>query len=198
MTRSIDTARKSLNRTLSEAMLVQPLEYLADEHFRQRGLCVMLQAMADSGDVAEQDKDAVIRYFDWDFGLHLRDEVDGLFPMLRARATTEDAIEPLLDKLIEDHAHDECAGARIRTALAALPSAKSSDRARLDDITRDDCVRFVAAERRQLMLENAIVLPLARVRLGPADRQTLFTAMQARRRAGNASIRSSGPPSEGP
>jgi hypothetical protein len=73
--------------------------------------------------------------------------------------------------------------ARLRRQVcAALERAIASD----TTVTPQEAAAvtaFAAQERRHLIVENAIVLPLARVRLTPQDLETLRRRMLQRRRA---------------
>ena len=133
-----------------------------------------------AGNPRPKEMQAVIAYFEGDFALHIQDEHDDLFPMLRTLAASEDAIDPLLDSLSADRSRDERIGRRIVALLAAQLEREEADRT-LDAPACREIRRFTVTERRHLMFENAIVLPLARIRLDAQHQQLLRTRMKARR-----------------
>lgn len=176
---SLASACHALSKQPARALLADPLEYLYEEHFRQRSLCFVLDAFATEGVLRTSEIRAVLGYFDGDFALHIMDEDHDLFPMLRSLASAEDAIDPLLDSLTADHVRAERVGKRIVAMLAAQLERGDGVR-ELDRAACREIVRFCATERRHLMLENAIVLPLARIRLDADHRRQLATRMRAR------------------
>lgn len=106
---------------------------------------------------------------------HVLDEEGALFPLLLDRASPEDGLDETLAALSREHkalsaATEAAAGSLIRMSCGA---ATAADREALRD--------FCAVKRRHLMLENAVVLPLARTRLTRADRAAMAGRMQRRR-----------------
>ncbi|MGE0311653.1 MAG: hemerythrin domain-containing protein [Lautropia sp.] len=177
---ALENAVRTLARTPAPALLADPLEYLAEEHFRQRCLCQLLDAVANDGRRRRAEIRTAVAYFRGDFALHVRDEQDDLFPMLRSLAAAEDAIDALLDSLTADHARDASIGRRVVSLLEALLE-RDEPGPGLDADASREIAGFSGAERRHLMLENAIVLPLARIRLDAAHRRLLSARMAARR-----------------
>ena len=81
--------------------------------------------------------------------------------------------------MAEEHAADETDAKQI---IALLETAKSNaETAELTNNDRELLRRFAANERQHLIVENAIVLPLARARLSETDKQNLGMRMAARR-----------------
>jgi iron-sulfur cluster repair protein YtfE (RIC family) len=66
--------------------LASPLDYIFAEHFRQRTLCWMIDRIADERERDEECISAVLRFLREDFGAHIIDEEEDLFPLLRRRA----------------------------------------------------------------------------------------------------------------
>lgn len=108
---------------------------------------------------------------------HHADEDETLFPLLRQRCLPEDRIGRTLDQLARDHR----AGAeRFHAVMQVLQPLIGEDRGPDADeaaILTD----FAASERRHLIVENAIVLPIARARLTHADLKAIRRAMLVRR-----------------
>lgn len=153
-----------------------PIEYLFAEHFRQRTLCRMINEIASAQACDSECAAAVLRFLDNDFEAHISDEEEDLFPLLRRRAEPEDRIDDIIDELCRDHIVDRKDGKAVAAGLRKLDE-KSGTSSALRRLLR----RFAANERRHLIVENAIVLPLARVRLTPSDHIELGKSMARRR-----------------
>jgi iron-sulfur cluster repair protein YtfE (RIC family) len=156
--------------------LASPLDYIFAEHFRHRTLCWMIDRIADEKERDEECIAAVLRFLREDFGPHVIDEEEDLFPLLRRRAEPEDRIDEVLGALSQEHAADKLDANAI---LEDLDEAKAGKR--FTKAFRALLHRFAVNERRHLIVENAIVLPLARVRLTVDDLRNLGRRMAARR-----------------
>jgi hypothetical protein len=155
-----------------------PLEALREVHFLQRRICRDMEDLAATDIARPALAFEVLTNLCRDLPLHHADEDADLFPLLRQRASDEDEIDPLLDRLSADHQANAALGAPLLAALScmadgALPAPE--DRTALRALAQ--------AERRHMTIENAIVLPLARARLTGADCQRLRAAMATRRAA---------------
>lgn len=153
-----------------------PLEALIEEHFLQRQLTTEMERLAMGQTPNPALARTILRNLCRDLALHHADETESLFPRLRRRAAPEDEIEPLLNRLAAEHVAAGQAIAPLIPALVcmaggALPTAE--DRAALCALAQ--------SERRHLIVENAIVLPLARMRLTAADKAAMREEMRARR-----------------
>lgn len=175
-----DEALKMALETLASPppaeQLAAPLDYVFAEHFRQRILCWMIDRIADGSACDEKCIAAVLRFLREDFGLHVIDEEEDLFPLLRRRAEPQDRLNDVLGELSEEHAADRLDATAIVEGLSHARPGK-----RLTRALRDVLHRFAANERRHLIVENAIVLPMARVRLTIDDLRNLGRRMAARR-----------------
>lgn len=176
------------SRALAIAALVErpaagqlrtPLDYIFAEHFRQRSLCRILAELAEASSLDREMAAAALGFLRTDFALHVADEEEDLFPLLRRRQHRQDRMGDILGQLSAQHATDGIDAGRIETALAAALEAETPSP--LDAEARDTMLRFAASERRHLITENAIVLPLARARLSAADLEALGRSMAARR-----------------
>ncbi|MCB2076099.1 MAG: hemerythrin domain-containing protein, partial [Novosphingobium sp.] len=112
-------------------------------------------------------------------GLHVLDEEEDLFPLLRRRTELEDRIDDTLEVLCQEHDADRRDAHDIVEGLSAL--AERGAARPLKVAFRKLLRRFAANERRHLTVENAIVLPLARARLTADDLRNLGRRMAARR-----------------
>ncbi len=161
------------------AQLLSPLEYILTDHFRQRALCQALDELADSDALDTEQAAAALDFLKTEFSPHVIDEEEDLFPLLRRRAEPADDIEEVLGELSLEHATDrdeaELVIGELSSAIEAngsgFPSPKFAELLQ----------RFAANERRHLIVENAIVMPLARARLTADDLRNLGRRMAARR-----------------
>ncbi len=162
---------------LPHGLLRQPLDYLTADHHRHRVLCRLADALAATPGADPDRARAVGTFIGRDMAIHVIDEEQDLFPLLRRRATPEDAIDAVLGRLAAEHRSGGVLAARLAQALdeAAL-TGRPIDRA-----TRLDLAEFARSEREHLALENAVVMPLARLRLTAGDLRALSLRMAARR-----------------
>ncbi len=153
-----------------------PIEMLYEEHFHQRQMAQDMEALADSQMPRPDLARCILGALTGRLIHHRADEDESLFPRLRTRAHPEDEIGPLLDQLQAEHAQlrdmsDKLMPALYRMADGALPAPED----------RDALHRFAQAERNHLIAENALVLPLARLRLSASDKLAALAEMRARR-----------------
>jgi len=161
-----------------------PLEYLAYEHFKYREMCNELDRLADA---ATFDSGAVSRLAETirgDLTMHVSDEEEGLFPLLRKRCRPEDQVAETLDRMIREHAERMDCLARARIALlTAFTESKPLPQIAGASEALHACARSL---RRLMMLENGVLIPLARRRLLADDLVALGARLAARRRARSA------------
>ncbi len=178
---SRDAALAALDEQPPVVLLRSPIDYIFADHFRHRAFCKIIDDIAGDETADMQMIAAAIRFLETDFGPHVVDEEEGLFPLLRQRAAPEDRIEDVLGQLSQDHADDEKDAAAIVTGLAGILEARGEYPG--GPAFRNLLAHFAAHERRHMTIENAIVLPLARARLKPEDLLDLGKRMAARRGA---------------
>lgn len=171
-------ALQALDTMPPAAQLTTPLDYIFADHFRQRVLCSVLDDIAETGVVDRDIAAAALRFLKTDFAPHVIDEEEDLFPLLRRRSQPEDRIEDVLGDLSQEHASDKLDADGI---VEGLQTVLESDDNAADDDLRILLRRFAASERRHLIVENAIVMPLARTRLTKDDLRNLGRRMAARR-----------------
>lgn len=157
--------------------LAQPLDYIFAEHFRQRVLCNVLDTIASGRSTERTLLQAAICFLKTDFAPHVCDEEEDLFPLLRRRAEPDDEVVQLIDRLSEEHAADKLDAQEIIEGLQGLLRKTGRVPATLAKLLR----RFAANERHHLTVENAIILPLARLRLTREDLWSLGHRMAQRR-----------------
>lgn len=110
-----------------------------------------------------------------DTALHVADEADDLFPRLRKRMEAEDDIARVLGVLTADHDAERAAVRNLQLAIAAADAGDGpEDLGMLID-------QFVTRKRRHIALVNAVLLPIARLRLTIEDQCAMARTMAARR-----------------
>lgn len=153
-----------------------PIEAIYEEHFNQRQLCADMELLAAATQPRAELARRILVNLCRDLPMHFDDEEKALFPRLRARALPEDELDKTLNRLAREHEIAEAAFALLVPALACM-----ADGALPAPEDRDALCRLAASERRHLIVENAILLPLARLRLTEADKAALMAEMCARR-----------------
>lgn len=169
--------RGSGEKPTSLGLLANPLDFISEDHLRERQACAMIDRLATADAFNRQEATTVLRFLNEELNVHLRDEAEFLFPLLARRCTVEDAIEGVIDRIRADQ--DE--------AMRLLPEVRAMLAGCLDrgaDLTAKERAvlsRFAGHVRRHLVAENAILLPIARARLTRADLRTLSKHMRTRR-----------------
>ncbi len=158
-------------------LIALPLEFLAEEHVRQRRICAYLDALAVAGGGDRTIAADALSHIVNEVPAHTLDEEEDLFPLLRRRAEPEDALEATLSRLDGDH---ERGRELAETAKPILERMAREGCASVGD-ARGMLAQLAGHERRHLIVENAIILPLAHARLTPSDLRTLSLRMAARR-----------------
>lgn len=154
-----------------------PLDFIAEDHFREREICASLDRAAETGAFAPVELDRVFCFLSEELPLHLQDEEEDLFPMMRRRCAPEDEIEKAIDRLLADHVHAN----EDAPAILAILQLLREGRATLGTTAKTAFRVFAGHSRRHLVFENAIILPLARARLSKRDLATLRARMMKRR-----------------
>ncbi|MBL8556209.1 MAG: hemerythrin domain-containing protein [Phenylobacterium sp.] len=159
--------------------LARPLEWFTAEHRRHREFCRRLTDAARTVTFDGPALAALAGFIRHDLTLHVLEEEEDLFPFLRRRARPEDAIDEALDRLSAEHRADEVSAQVVLAHLDACLEARTAPGAGAG--ARQALVDFASRELRHLALENAVVLPIARLRLSPGDLRKLSRKLAARR-----------------
>jgi hemerythrin-like domain-containing protein len=173
-------------------LLARPLDFLLAEHYRLRAALTQLDWLArDSastrgGEARRKLARALARYFAEDYALHLADEEQDFFPLLRHRSADDATFLASLDTLAGEHREDDAPLARIIAALRGL--AEGPHRLEPPPGFASEARAFTDALRRHIAWENAIVLPVARARLHGAELRRLAQKLAVRRGATLTSI----------
>lgn len=157
-------------------LLRNPLDFIAEDHLRLRTMCAELDRLATCDVIEQAARDTVVEYLTQELPLLLADEDDDLMPRVHARAEPEDEAPKLFKRLQEEHAQIadlmDCVTAGLKTLQSSQPTPEE-----LSASMRE----LANASRRHLILENAVLMPLARARLTRIDLVRMRTAMLKRR-----------------
>ena len=160
-----------------------PLECIADHHLAERQVCAEIDGIAHGdghggGNAVDSENLAdVIRFLSVELPIHLQDEAEDLFPTLRARCEPEDEIDRVIYRLSAEHAQSGTEREIVLSILRVLQRPEG----KLTEADRTALIDFAAHVRRDLIFENAIVMPIARVRLSSADLARMRQRMLRRR-----------------
>ncbi|TXG83379.1 MAG: hemerythrin domain-containing protein [Sphingomonadales bacterium] len=160
-------------------LLREPLVWFFAEHYRHRDVCTRLAVLARSVIFDEQALREVYRFLDEDLPLHVIDEEDDLFPLLRRRCEPDDQIEKVLGMLSAEHAAGMGEGAAVKSLIGAALAEQRGPASYADAAATIDA--FCQKQKRHIAVENAVVLPIARHRLGEDDLIGLGQRLAARR-----------------
>jgi len=164
---------------LPAGLVHEPLNWLFAEHYRHRQLCRLIERVGTATILLREEAEEILTFLRHDMALHVIDEEEDLFPLLRRRCLPEDELGPLLGSLSAEHRDDiEQTRALGDLLERALIDGQPPGR---DLGTRRLFTDFALHERRHIALENAVILPIARLRLTPRDLHALGTRMAARR-----------------
>ncbi|HSF92921.1 MAG TPA: hemerythrin domain-containing protein [Paracoccaceae bacterium] len=160
-----------------EKLLDDPLAQILEVHLRQREICAKIDVIAGAETPVPADVSEVLVHMRRVLPVHVQDEEEDLFPMLRSRSEPGDEINATLDELSDEHGSSWGEAKHAETILARLAAEGGVP-------DRDEAaalIEYAAHERKHLIVENAIVLPLARGLLTADDIATLSANMRKRR-----------------
>ncbi len=177
MTPALTDHRNPDGRKPTSTWLLQnPIDFIAEDHLRLRTICAEIDRLVEAATPEPEALSTLRDYLCHELPDLLADEDEDLMPLILARAEPEDELPKLARRLDREHAQIEELRAPAAQALSGdQPVSAWSEglRATLRQLAR--------ATRRHLILENAVLLPLARVRLTPEDLIALRKAMLRRR-----------------
>ena len=105
-------------------LLGNPIDFLGDDHFREREICGTLDRIAatDSPDYA--DAMDVLSFLKLELPLHLADEEESLFPLMIERCEAEDEIGQVFSKMQRDHIYDVQGTSEIILTLEGMDTIR--------------------------------------------------------------------------
>ncbi len=172
-----DKGFRQLRSPVDLGRLGNPLDFLLRDHIGKREICARLDRIAAARTV-DPDLDAdVMGFLGEALPLHHADETEDLFPLLRRRCTVEDEIREVIARLVADHARSEDDTPEVLAILRAHAARSST----LSEGEAALLVGYSERMRRHLVLENAIIMPFARLRLTGPDLDSLRLRMLQRR-----------------
>ncbi|MGL4237904.1 hemerythrin domain-containing protein [Tabrizicola sp.] len=159
------------------SLLATPLEFLCEDHVRERQVCAVIDRLASYVSFDQSAAQTVLQFVNEELNLHMRDEAEDLFPLLARRCPAEDGIRSVISRICSDL--DEAA--RLLPGLRDALARCLDTGATLTVEDRQLLIRFAGHVRRHLAAENAILLPIASARLTRCDLQKLSRQMRTRR-----------------
>ena len=163
---------------LAPQLLKTPLAYILADHHRQRELFGLCDELAETDDFDRDLAQVVATFLETDMELHVIDEEEDLFPMLRRRLQPGDDVERIIGLLSGEHAADEALAQKI---IQGLRQGIETHASTISSALRNALLTFADRQRRHLAVENAIVVPLAGKRLSQKDIADLSRRMAVRR-----------------
>jgi hemerythrin-like domain-containing protein len=159
-------------------LLDTPLDYVFADHFRQRSVCAALKRIARECAVPRIEADRIATFLSVGLSVHHQDEELDIFPAVKLRAQPEDDLDPILDRLSEDH---RALGPLIEQIVLALSASGIGDVISIADPVASDMMAYASREHKHLVVENGIVLVIARKRLTRGDLAKISVSMKTRR-----------------
>lgn len=156
-----------------------PLEFMLAEHLNHRRMCRALERLAAAVEFDARRITSLLDFIRFDLTLHVIDEEEDFFPMLRERCLPEDDVDALLQRLSDEHVEDKDLSVRVRDMLNECLIQRKP--ASAIEGGAEALLDFAQHEMRHLALENAVIVPLARRRLDEEDLQALSRRLLARR-----------------
>lgn len=175
--KSNTTSRGDCLKPTASTLLGKPLEFIHEDHLRERQICTMLDEIADTKTPSLESAADALCFLSNELPLHLWDEEEDLFPLLRRRCEPEDEIDKVISRLLSDHMHAEEDTPPVIAILEKLRRGTEE----LTMLERENLKKFAMHSRRHLILENAVILPFARLRLTQRDLEKLYLHMCQRR-----------------
>ena len=158
-------------------VLKNPLDFIAEDHMREREVCALIDKLVSAASLQEADINQMLAFLEDQLPQHLADEEIDLFPMMLERCDPEDEIEKVIEKLHSDHGH----ALADAPAIVALIQSTAVEFSQFSDGDCQQMAAFAHHARRHLILENAVILPIARARLTEDDLSTMKRHMLERR-----------------
>lgn len=154
-----------------------PLDFIAEDHMHEREVCALIDQLVGGGPREGAALERILTFLGTQLPQHLADEEIDLFPLMLDRCEPDDEIDKVIDRLQFDHSHAIADAPAIVAIIQSLGASNAPPSA-------PDCQQLTAFAhhaRRHLILENAVILPIARARLTLGDLTTMKTHMMQRR-----------------
>lgn len=158
-------------------LLGNPIDFIHEDHMRERTICALLDTIAAADAPNPEDAIRAQEFLREELPLHLEDEEQDLFPLLQRRCVPEYDIVKTIQHLKADHALAEDETPQVIAILDLVQGATGC----LSEGHRAMLSRYAGQARRHMILENAIILRFAKLRLTAGDIATLRLRMMQRR-----------------
>jgi len=170
---------------IPENLLREPIEYIFADHYRLRQVVaamdrLLMEGLFVSPLVEDNGPDvAVVRtYLVEELPIHIADEEEDLFPNLEQRCPEDGETKQILATLRQEHVEDF---ALLLPVTAGLDNLLAGGAVLERELFEASTARFVETQRRHIIWENNIVLPLARRYFTIDDMAIMGHNMAARR-----------------
>jgi hemerythrin-like domain-containing protein len=171
---------------IPENLLREPIEYIFADHYRMRQIIATMDRFLTEGIYAQPPMDDAIiadmtviqAYLRDELPPHIADEEEDLFPCLEQRSQNDSDTKQILATLHQEHEEDF---ALLPPLIAGHGDLLAGREVAARELFETSVVRFVETQRRHVIWENNIVLPLARRRLSTEDMEKIGRDMAARR-----------------
>ncbi|MFC6590021.1 hemerythrin domain-containing protein [Sulfitobacter pacificus] len=120
--------RGSGDKPTSPSLLANPLDFISEDHLRERQVCAVIDGLATADTLDRQATTTVLRFLNEELNVHLRDEAEDLFPLLARRCTEEDAIEGAINRIRADQDEAMRLLPEVRAMLAGCLDRGRPDR----------------------------------------------------------------------
>lgn len=180
VTAAADNSLQDLRPADQSDRFRDPLGFIYTEHYRNRIICNTLDSAtpARQQTLSIQELDAIVDFYSIDRPLHIADEEELLFPLLRKRCEPSDNLPEILALLEAEHRSDQ---PLIDSVIEGLASLIKRGAVPDFDLFTAKCRAMCDFQRRHLAWENSVVMPLAKRRLTAPDLVDLGRAMAERR-----------------
>lgn len=155
------------------------LDFILREHQRQRQVFAALEEVAAAETCDPALLASLAEFIRFDMTLHVIDEEEDFFPLLRQRCLPDDDVGPVLDQMQSEHAEDRRLAQQVRDVLQQALVAQRPVKTVQGG---PEALRaFAEHQKHHLVMENAVLAPFARKRLTEDDLRRLTERFAARR-----------------
>ncbi|POF27750.1 hemerythrin domain-containing protein [Roseibium marinum] len=163
--------------TVRIGVLENPLDFLAEDHVREREVCALIDKLAAGSPVNDSERHMLLAFLNEQLPQHLADEDIDLFPLMLQRCAPDEEIDKVIHELLAGHGTTRLDA----PAIAGLIEAGERELPAFSKKMRTRMTGFAHQARQDLIVENAIILPLARAHLTKNDLAKMKTHMLERR-----------------
>ncbi|MDA1097670.1 MAG: hemerythrin domain-containing protein [Proteobacteria bacterium] len=163
----------------------EPIEYIFADHYRLRQIIATMDRFLTEGVFAlplatgaGPDITVIQAYLHDDLPKHIADEEEDLFPHLEQYCQNDGDAKQILATLRQEHADNFTL---LPPVMAGLDNLLAGAAVLERELFETSAARFVETQRRHVIWENNIILPLARRFIKADDMVIMGRSMAARR-----------------